>query len=339
MSKRSWRKILYEKQNFADNYVDPDKFLDTFYIGTDQNNQTFYECYVVMLINCSVVIHQITVVAIFLTVFKYILYFKLSYDTLLLLNVCCMITGILLYCLFTRRRDGYFFGTGPDKSMHLNQLTNDFETRKLDIYESIRYVFVFGVSIRASSPIFQILTENFSGNTVYAIVIVLVVTHLVFYDYASFFTMKTTSNHHNNSKDAAAGEVQLWSSSGNEGSISTTGTLSLNAAMFTAIVLASRLHNVIIVALFCLLAVQFFFLLPDLTAIIKNASIIYYLMLTVLMWALASVLLLQLKTLTLFAVYQSIVVFLWLFCSLWLVYMQKHYRLHYRGPWEEAKVD
>lgn len=334
LTKRSWRKVLYEKQNFADNYLDPDRFLDSFYIGTEQNNQSFYESYMVMLTNCSVIIHQITVVAIFLTAFKYIIYFNLSYGTLLLLNVFCMVAGILLYYMFTRKRGSFVNNGGIDKSMYLNQLS-DLETRKLNIFESVRYVFVFGVSIRASSPIFQILTENFSGNTIYAIVIVLVVTHLVFYDYVSFFRIKTMSHSSDEMKDVSS----LWSSGRTEG-ISTTGTLSLNAAMFTAIVLASRLQNVMVVALFCLLAVQFFFLLPDLTAVIvKSASIDYYLALTALMWALASALLLQFKTLTLFAVYQSIVIFLWVFCSLWLVYMQKHYRLRYRGPWEEAKVD
>ena len=443
---RTWRKVLYEKQNFPDNYVDPDKFLDSFHVETDHrnNNESFLVSYLHMLGYSSVVIHQITLVTLFLTIFKYIINNQLSNMSLFLVNVGCLVCGICLYYFCISHI--YLFST---ITTHMNMNINGRNSGgNLNIYESVRYVFVFGVCTRASAPIFQILTDNFSDDTIDALVIVLSVTHLVFYDYSSYFsdedsdhrrhstgTSNSNSIHrhghphhphphrptphivhdqnhwhetadcdndyhssnqhtynatnsnssrfnrshyqqlsgHNDNDDDSTVDVlvdddylpllsktksyetgdddmgkkqtsrsprqqQQSQSSRGRGS-SPTGILSLNAALFTALVLASRLQNVIIVALFCLLAVQMFFLLPDLTLMIQRISSAYYLVLTFLLWGIASTLLYQFHKITLFAVYQSIIVFLWFLCSLWLVYMQRNYRRHLRGPWEEAKVD
>jgi phosphatidylinositol glycan class C protein len=164
--------------------------------------------------------------------------------------------------------------------------------------------------LRIAAPILQTLTSSFSDDTIYALVLVLSSLHLIFYDYNFIFST----------------EEVIFS-----------GALSLNAAMFTAVLLASRMkEDVGMVVSLLLLAVICFALYPSFSRTIRHRSLSLYVMLTVIMWIVATLLLMKLDT-TLFVVYQLVMFFIGFIFPLWLTKMQV-YKKSLCGPWEEATV-
>lgn len=179
--------------------------------------------------------------------------------------------------------------------------------RKKSFVRSIQSLFIFGICLRISAPILQTLTLTFSEDTIYALGFILSSIHLVFFDYSL------------------------------DGS-NARGTISLNAAIFTAILLSSRLTEIDMVVAFMLLAVNFFSHFPETSKKIRQHSKIFHMLLTFLLWGTASYLIYYLDK-TLFAVFEGMITFLWLVCPVWLCHMSTHSKKSLHGPWDEATVD
>ena len=116
-----------------------------------------------------------------------------------------------------------------------------------------------------------------------------------------------------------------------------TGTVSLNAAMFTAVLLASRLRQIEMVTAFIVLAVISFSLFPGTAKLIKRKSMTLHLVLTCSMWFIATVLLVHLHSILL-VTYQFIIIFVWGVCPCWLYYLCVNYKKRMRGPWDIAEL-
>ena len=280
-SKKQWKRILYENQLFPDNFIDHQRFLDQLDVSTNDQHMTDLS----VLHSASVIAQQLSVVAVFLATYKYII----VYDTALYHLVSFDFVLLLI---------GHVFNRALDTNM-LSQPT---------LPQFLRDIFLFGVCLRVAAPALQTLTSSFSGNTIHALAIVISSVHLVFYDYSYI---------HDSEVDAFS------------------GTLSLNASMFTAVLLASRLKNIEMVFSFMLLAVICFSFYPSVARLMYQRSLALHLAVTLSQWGLASGLLFFLDF-ALFAVFQFLIIFVWIICPLWLQQMQR-YKKTFRGPWDIAE--
>lgn len=277
-SKRQWKRILYENQLFPDNFIDKKRFLDQLNVTTNSQRIT----YVSVLNSASVIAQQLSVVAVFLATYKYIivhdthLYRLISFDFMLLLI-------------------GHIFHRALDVNVSSQPTISEF----------LRGIFLFGVCLRVAAPALQTLTSSFSSNTIHALAIAFSSMHLAFYDYSYIHDS----------------EVYVFS-----------GTLSLNASMFTAVLLASRLKNIEMVFSFMLLAVICFSFYPSVARLMYQRSLTLHLAVTIIQCGLASSLLFFLDF-ALFAVFQFLIIFVWIICPLWLQQMQV-YKKTFEGPWD-----
>lgn len=276
MNKKQWRKVLYEKQPYPDNYVDPSRFLEELDTKSASISQLSYRS---MLLGSSIIVQQLTVVTIFLTFYQLIMMRTVT------------IRGVVLF-------DVIFLIVGYTFQIVLSEVQQEF-----NIFQSLKGGLLFGVFLRIAAPVLQTLTSSFSDDTIHALAIVFSALHLVFHDYAFI----------------------------NCDSDNFSGTISLNAAMFTAVLLASRLHEIEMVFIFILLAVVCFSLFPQTARIVKRRSSALHLLITWLQWIFASFLLWYLDK-TLFAIYQLFVAFL-ILGPLWLIRMQV-YKKALKGPWD-----
>jgi phosphatidylinositol glycan class C protein len=156
--KKPWRKILWERQPYDDNYVD-----HTFLIGLRKNVNVVEYDYWTVVRDSVAVSHQITVVALFLCAFMYTYYGTLSLRVLLPLNVVAFILGYLLR-LYT---DKYWQGINIIKS-------------------DIPRIVLTSAIVLTLSPIIHTLTQNISGDTVVALTVLMWLLHLALHDYAGY---------------------------------------------------------------------------------------------------------------------------------------------------------
>lgn len=278
VQRKPWKRIMYEKQHYRDNYVDPVKFLDQLNVEKASGAQSFPA----LFLSASVVAQQFTVMSLFLTVYKYLLVDPKHLTVVGIVDAVLVVVGCIIQFVMG---DGNF------------QLVNSFHTSVL-----------FGVFLRIAAPVLRSLTLSISGDTVHALGITFATIHLVFHDYAYI-----------NSKSDVF-----------------SGTISVNAAMFTAIILASRLDNIELVVAFLLLAVLSFSLYPSIARVIKHKSLSLYILLTLIQWAAASIALFFLDS-ALFVAYEVGMVCLWL-AGPYMYFKMQVYKRAMRGPWDIAEV-
>ncbi|XP_067085977.1 LOW QUALITY PROTEIN: phosphatidylinositol N-acetylglucosaminyltransferase subunit C [Osmerus mordax] len=178
-----WRKVLWERQPFPDNYVDR-RFLEELRrnVGVRQYH------YWAVVKEAVLVGQQISCVSLFLTLWYYMDQGLLSPTTLLW---TCLLCALLGYGLYQAMRPGGRSSLRP-------------RTRLADLQSAAIFLsFTFGFS-----PVLKTLTESVSTDTVYAMSSVMLLAHLVSFPYAR---------------------------------PSPPSSLSLNAALFGSVCLASRL--------------------------------------------------------------------------------------------------
>lgn len=283
-TKRQWKRVLYENQNFPDNYIDSQRIFEQLDYGVGGEVVS----YISVVRSTSTVAQQISVVAMFLAMYKYIRIYDSHESLSKLVAFDCFLLVV-----------GHIFLRALDSPITLQP----------SLGELLRGVFLFGVCVRVAAPALQTLTSSFSSDTIHALAITFSFIHLVSYDYGYI-----------HEKD-----VETYS-----------GTISLNAAMITAVLLASRLHDVETVFSFMLLAALCFSFYPTVARLMYQRSFALHLFVTLLQciiasWILASV------DLVLFIIFLSIIVFVWVICPLWLQQMQV-YKRSLKGPWDIASL-
>uniref|UniRef100_A0A3P8XN19 Phosphatidylinositol glycan anchor biosynthesis, class C n=1 Tax=Esox lucius TaxID=8010 RepID=A0A3P8XN19_ESOLU len=178
-----WRKVLWERQPFPDNYVDH-RFLEEL----RRNEGLRQYRYWAVVREAGLVAQQISCVALFLTLWLYMEQGLLSPSTLLWSGLLCALLGY-----------GFYQALGPQGDSDSQQRTRWSDLQSASIFLS----FTFGFS-----PVLRTLTESVSTDTVYAMTALMLLAHLVSFPYAQ---------------------------------PSPPGSLSLNAALFASVCLASRL--------------------------------------------------------------------------------------------------
>ncbi|KAM4629105.1 phosphatidylinositol N-acetylglucosaminyltransferase subunit C [Polymixia lowei] len=273
-----WRKVLWVRQPFPDNYVDQ-RFLEEL----RRNEGIRQYRYWAVVKEAVLVGQQLSCVAIFIALWLYMEQGLLSPEALLWTSLSCALLG---YGLYQALRPQAGSGCEP-------------RTRWADLQSAAIFLsFTFGFS-----PVLKTLTESVSTDTVYAMSAVMLLAHLVSFPYAQ---------------------------------PSPPGSLSLNAALFASVCLASRLPGALHTFAMLSCALLMFALWPCLLQRIREnapgqfAGVCVVVCIggvggLVFQWMEGAVLLaLALGSVT-------------LLCPLLLVRLQRH-KDNIQGPWDEAEI-
>ncbi|GLD95236.1 hypothetical protein PINS_up003880 [Pythium insidiosum] len=176
----------------------------------------------------------------------------------------------------------------------------------LDIVDSLRSSLLFCATLSLLSPVLRTLTRSFADDTIWALAILFAFIHLISHDYSYV--------------NSGIGR----------------GTISLNAATFTAVLLGSRLHSNEQVFAFILLAIEVFAVFPMFQQAVKRHSERTHLIIAISMFLLSSVLTYRISV-PLSFVSSFIVVFVAFVCPLWFMHVQE-YKNEILGPWDIVHV-
>ncbi|XP_062857365.1 phosphatidylinositol N-acetylglucosaminyltransferase subunit C [Trichomycterus rosablanca] len=271
----SWRKVLYERQPFPDNYVDR-RFLEEL----RRNIRVRHYRYWSVVREAGLVSQQLSCVALFLTLWSYMDGGYVSASTLLWCGLGCSVLGYTLH---------EALGIGNKGK----------RTRCADLQSAAIFLaFTFGFS-----PVLKTLTESVSTDTVYAMTAVMLMAHLVSFPYTQ---------------------------------PSLSGSLSLNAALFASVCLASRLPGTLHTFAMMCCALLIFALWPCLLQRLRLKAEWTFPCAAGLvcvggvvgvgtLWPVGALLLL------------GALVVLTLVCPLLLVRLQRH-KDNIHGPWDEAEI-
>ncbi|CAF0785532.1 unnamed protein product [Didymodactylos carnosus] len=171
-----------------------------------------------------------------------------------------------------------------------------------DNLKTLSAFILFGFMV---SPVIATLTKTISTDTIYAMSTIMMLAHLIFYDYGCETAM-----------------VQK--------------ALSFSAALFSAVCLASRLATSLHTFTMVSCAVLIFTVGSELRKLVKAESLKTFIFLTIIHVILCIIFLSRLSFIHCF-LYGISVLLLTFICPKWLISLQK-YKTSMRGPWDEAEI-
>jgi hypothetical protein len=166
--------------------------------------------------------------------------------------------------------------------------------------KDLRTVLIFVVFGYVLSPILKTLTDTISTDTIYAMTTFMMIIHLIFFDYGVSAAVVSSS-------------------------------LSLNAAIFGSVCLASRLASPFHAFVLLSNAVECFVLLPILLSKGRGSIIVLAAIITVVIYALWTV------SLIMMFLFMCVTLFVTVLCPFWFIRWQ-NYKDNIYGPWDEAVV-
>ncbi|KAI5619885.1 phosphatidylinositol N-acetylglucosaminyltransferase subunit C [Silurus asotus] len=270
-----WRKVLYERQPFPDNYVDR-RFLEELRRNIRVRQYSYWS----VVREAGLVSQQLSCVALFLTLWSYMEQGNVAPSTLLCTGLGCSVLGYALYEALG--------GEGCRE-----------RTRCADLQSAAVFMaFTFGFS-----PVLKTLTESVSTDTVYAMSAGMLTAHLVFFPYTQ---------------------------------PSLPGSLSLNAALFASVCLASRLPGTLHTFAMLSCGLLIFALWPCLLQRLRRAAQWTF------PWAAGTVCVCGVGGVWTLWPAGAVLLFLALIvltlvCPLLLVRLQRH-KDNIHGPWDEAEI-
>ncbi len=233
--------------------------------------------------------------------------------------------------------------------------------------------------LRVIAPVLRTLTVSYSDDTIYALALVLSGLHLVFHDYgaawsstssslcsssfssSNFLTARATvvaaglEGNENDDDEDGDKDMSDDSQSPRQAKAATAeaaaiailltspsqfhGTFSLNAALFAAVLLASRLESNEQVFGFVFLAIELFAFFPLARHLARRRSTTLHLLVALgLVMAATSALAAAAERRPLLVMYLIVVVFVSLVCPVWLQHIHQ-YKFTIQGPWDIASVE
>ncbi|KAG8436675.1 hypothetical protein GDO86_007678 [Hymenochirus boettgeri] len=275
-----WKKVLYERQPFPDNYVDS-RFLEEL----RKNIYVRQYHYWAVVFEAGGVIQQLCSVCIFSVIWWYMDQDLLSPQKLCGVGLTFTLLGYLLFDTVDR-------GQGRRGSGRT-------------CWADLKSAFVFAAFTYGFSPVLKTLTESISTDTIYAMSVLMLLGHLVFFDYGA---------------NAAV----------------VSSTLSINMAIFASVCLASRLPRSLHAFAMVTFAIQIFALWPSLQKKLRANTPRTYICVTVLfaVFAVAGLLSISSVGAVLFSLLLLSIAFLCPFC---LIRLQL-FKDNIHGPWDEAEI-
>lgn len=271
-SKR-YRKILYEKGDYPDNFTDEHTFLCDL-----RKNVEFKEISILEAVTgASYLTQQLCTVVAFVIIY---IYLYNEWTDAQFLFYCSSVTTVCGYVVYKA-----FYSAQVREN-----LGNDFRTALIFI--------VFG---NLFSPVLHTLTDTISTDTIYTMTFLMMLIHLIFFDYGVSAAVVSKS-------------------------------LSLNAAVFASVCLASRLSSAYHAFVLISVAIKCFVLFPLLRSKMKKPILIATVLTTGVIYTLTSV------SVIVTVLFVLLIVFINLICPVMFVKYQK-YKDNIYGPWDEAIVD
>ncbi|KAG8555829.1 hypothetical protein GDO81_017831 [Engystomops pustulosus] len=275
-----WKKILYKRQPFPDNYVDK-SFLEEL----RKNIYVRRYSYWAVVFESAMVIQQLCSVCSFSVVWWYMDQDLLSPQKLCGVGLAITLLGYLLF-------DAVDKGSGRKECGR---------TRWDDLKSSLVFIaFTYGFS-----PVLKTLTESISTDTIYAMSVLMLIGHLVFFDYGA---------------NAAV----------------VSSTMSINMAIFASVCLASRLPRSLHAFTMVTFAIQIFALWPSLQRKLRAYTPGIYICVTFVfaLFSVAGLLSISGVGALLFSILLISVAFLCPYC---LIRLQL-FKDNIHGPWDEAVI-
>lgn len=156
--KPEWRKILYEKQPYPDNYVERNLFL----AELEKNSSVKLYTYSWLVRHSFYIMQQVSCVLIFISFFIFLLHDKVSSTTLILLSNT---TSLLFYCCWIT-----WVWSHSDRKAGK---------------QAGKSAILFMMVLLGLTPILKTLTEDTSHDTIWVLSTMCLVGNIVFYDYAT----------------------------------------------------------------------------------------------------------------------------------------------------------
>ncbi|XP_030022346.2 spliceosome-associated protein CWC27 homolog isoform X1 [Manduca sexta] len=269
--RKPWVKNLYENRDYPDNYTDS-KFLEDLRKNLHVEKVGLYEA----IIGSFRVAIRLCICVLYAVLFVYMYNNWINTQTVIYLSSTVTAISYLLYVT----------AEGSAILRHL---------------QTVLVYIVFGYLL---SPILHTLTDTVSTDTIYAWAVIMMVIHLMFFDY-----------------DVPAAFVSK--------------SLSINAAIFGSVCLVSRLSTPFDAFILLTVSVLFFVLSPQLFKVYLRTKLFILLFLITL---LLTVVTLYTVSVTLLWYFIAVVSVLCVYCPVMFVKWQK-YKDNIHGPWDEAVIN
>lgn len=289
---RPWRKILYERQDHPDNYVDH-TFLSSLVKNANLGSPRFLD----LVRDTAVVTQRLSIVVLFLVVF--IRTYEAGNSTTV---VYVLFGGTVFFLLLGLAALLVFYQHTLSVPITRTQLMKHFT-------QSFKRLCLFGGALLALAPVLKTLTLSYSSDTIWLLSFILCITHLVCHDY--------------NYLQWRGSPIVLTNFQ---------GTVSLNAAIFASVLLASRLASSLHVFGFIFFSFCIFAGFPFLAYHLRWYSFRCHLASTVVLFLVSLAALTSMSTLC-GQLYLLTVVLVTLTGSLGLKAAQR-YKNHLEGPWD-----
>lgn len=297
-----WKRTLYERQPFEDNYVDPIRFLQE--VKKNANVCTY--CYSDVVIDTFVVIQQLSIVVVFANMFVAIMHNQVALGSIVVVDLVAGGGAIAFFAVVSNQhREGPSVGNLPK-----GKRADDFpgQAGGADVlWDTLRQCGVITAAVLLLSPIYQTLTVSYTDDTIWALTMTSLAIHILMADY----------NYLNGYASAVKQGV------------------SMNAAIFASILLASRIPSAAFASALIGFGTICFLLSPPLRHYLKVRSLIGHVGITFLMCGVA---LGCLTDVPLLAFTFVVGLFLTSGAVPWFfVTMQHRFKFQINGPWDEAK--
>ncbi|XP_048002177.1 spliceosome-associated protein CWC27 homolog isoform X1 [Leguminivora glycinivorella] len=269
--KKPWVKNLYENRDYPDNYTDS-KFLEELRKNVHVEKVTIKEA----IEGSFRVVLRLSICVLYSVLFTYMYNNWTHTYTVIYLAITFTICSYILY----------LFIEGSE------------------LLSNLKTVLVYLVIGYLVSPILHTLTDTVSTDTIYAWAVIMMLVHMIFFDYEVPIALVSKS-------------------------------LSINAAIFGSVCLASRLSTPFDAFVLLTVSVIFFVLSPQLFKVLLRTKLflplcVFTVFLTVFSLYLVSV--------TLLYYYVILLCILTVYCPVMFVKWQKHKDNIY-GPWDEAVIN
>lgn len=298
--KRPWQKILYGNRDYSDDYTDPMFLKD---LQTNINVQTFK--YWEAVLGATKLTHQLSLIVVFLLVFHN-LYMQSSYipaGALLLIDGLICTIGYIMF----------IWTNGHERKRQINahrmyvaakaSANHHLVEIVQDDIKTVACILVFGFIL---SPMLHTLTKSISTDTIYTITFFVFLLHIMCYDYGMPAALVSRA-------------------------------ISLNAAIFGTICLASRLEASLDAFVLLIVSFTLFAVYPHVIRLLESNACLSARLAPVIIFVLAACAGLFAISPILFSINLMVIIFCSLIYPFIFCYAQK-YKNNIHGPWDEAIV-
>lgn len=311
-SRRPWRKLLWVRQEYPDNWVDP-----TFLNKLQRNANVVAYDYWPLVADSTVLTQHLCSVVVFISSFVGI--YQGTASPLAVAAVSTVATASA-YAFWS-----YYNDYGSITRARLPSSRPRRETAKSAL--------LIVLTILGLSPILNSLTQSSDSDSIWTIALYLFAANIAFHDYSM---SRAGKGREQDTRQSSTDKLHEQTQPIIETSISYSGNISTNAAVMGSVVLASRLGESSAVFGLTLFAVEWFALFPIFRRFIRGFDWGAHMSLTASLVLLANAALAAFITPSYAAFFDAVLFFISFVCPLWLIQLQR-YKNEISGPWDIAK--